>query len=147
MDCVQEFDGASRGNPGPAGAGAALLESTDGSQVSASSMRPECHSLGPTFSLLPFAGWQHLFETRHHDQQPSRVLWTTSWLRGMQSCGSQTNICSWGFTTCNQTGGFNATHKLLMCGAVRSCLLCILLTALSRVYCHATINRHLSTST
>ena len=41
---MQEFDGASRGNPGPAGAGAALLEGTDGSQVCMSIMLPGCHS-------------------------------------------------------------------------------------------------------
>ena len=31
--CKQEFDGASRGNPGPAGAGASLFEHTSDSQV------------------------------------------------------------------------------------------------------------------
>lgn len=31
--CVQEFDGAARGNPGPAGAGAALFDDSRGMQV------------------------------------------------------------------------------------------------------------------
>lgn len=31
--CVQEFDGAARGNPGPAGAGAALFDDSRDMQV------------------------------------------------------------------------------------------------------------------
>ena len=47
---LQEFDGASRGNPGPAGAGATLLEGSVGSQVCIAIMLPVALCLCATVS-------------------------------------------------------------------------------------------------